>query len=73
MSEGRLIKSVCHEGHIFKPFSSGDHGATTRQDQTLEFVSEAKAADASPGGGFETHFLSKNKNVSLFPSFSTAP
>ncbi|XP_043197116.1 uncharacterized protein LOC122367779 [Amphibalanus amphitrite] len=33
--QGRLVSSVCHESHMFKPFSHGENGAVTRTTVTL--------------------------------------
>ena len=51
VQEGRLSKSVCKENHIFRPFSSGDHGATTEQEQTLVFVEQSVTSQAAPSRG----------------------
>jgi hypothetical protein len=58
MSEGLLSKSVCQEFHIFKPFSAGDHGVTTSQEQTLEFVASTRTTQNVPVRGIS--FLSSN-------------
>ncbi len=34
------MHSVCKEVHVFKPFSSGQQGATTEQTVKLTFVGE---------------------------------
>ena len=64
LSEGRLTKSVCDETHMFKPFSSGDHGATTSQQQTIEFVSATANNQVAPSRGF--HFISNLKKKKNF-------
>ena len=40
MKGGHLMHSVCKEVHVFKPFSSGQQGATTEQTVKLTFVGE---------------------------------
>ncbi|KAL5015760.1 hypothetical protein ScPMuIL_005349 [Solemya velum] len=39
-SNGRIKQVICHEFHVFRPFSKDNSGATTEVTQKLEFISE---------------------------------
>ena len=47
----RMEKSVCVETHLFRPFSNGQSGASTRITQSLTF-SQERRSDEKPTGMF---------------------
>ncbi|GAB1606238.1 hypothetical protein Ahia01_000906300 [Argonauta hians] len=47
VQDGILQRSETEEFHVFRPFSNGDSGATTRQTQTLTFASKTRQSAPS--------------------------
>lgn len=54
---GRVKQVICHEFHVFRPFSKDNSGATTEVTQKLEFVSEGPSKRRRKGKAFLFPFV----------------
>lgn len=48
-TDGHMESVLCHEVHLFKPFSQGDSGAMTEVTQKLTFVSKSTGTTTRMG------------------------
>ncbi|CAI9742929.1 apolipophorins-like [Octopus vulgaris] len=63
MSNSIMMKSVCVEEHIFRPFSNGNSGAMTHQRQVLTFVDRQRpSVQTYERYGYRTNLLFQHEH-----------
>jgi hypothetical protein len=62
-TDGHMESVLCHEVHLFAPFSKGNSGVMTEVTQTLKFVSRSTGTTSRMGKSTSTLEAHRKLNV----------